>query len=57
MIARSKWGISLLAIGCLLLSSGELFAQKKGISVLTGGTGGVYYPMEGGSPSHFQIRP
>lgn len=48
MIARFKWGMSLLAIGCLVLTSGEVFAQKKSISVLTGGTGGVYYPYGGG---------
>ncbi len=48
MVARSKCWIFPVVLGCLLLMSGELSAQGKSISVLTGGTGGVYYPYGGG---------
>ncbi len=48
MVARSKCWIFPIVLGCLLLMSGELSAQGKSISVLTGGTGGVYYPYGGG---------
>jgi len=39
--------IALLALGVLALG-GEAQAQSTQISVVTGGTGGVYYPMGGG---------
>ena len=31
-----------------LLAGGALYAQQKAISIVTGGTGGVYYPLGGG---------
>ncbi len=32
----------------VLLAGGALYAQQKTISIVTGGTGGVYYPLGGG---------
>jgi TRAP transporter TAXI family solute receptor len=45
---KSKGVAFLVLFACLSLISGNLWAQKKSISVLTGGTGGVYYPYGGG---------
>src|ERR1700760_4495633 len=36
-----------LTIG-ILLAAGAVAAQQKAISIATGGTGGVYYPLGGG---------
>ena len=33
--------------GCTLVPA-RLFAQQRAISIATGGTGGVYYPLGGG---------
>ncbi len=35
-----------MAVGALL-AGGGLYAQQKTISIATGGTGGVYYPLGG----------
>lgn len=43
----SIWALSALAAGAMALS-GTAFAQQKTLSIATGGTGGVYYPLGGG---------
>jgi len=40
--------LSLLAAATLLLASAVAQAQQKRLSIATGGTGGVYYPLGGG---------
>ncbi len=40
--------IALVAAVGTLLAGGALYAQQKAISIVTGGTGGVYYPLGGG---------
>lgn len=40
--------LSLLAAAAILLAGGAAFAQQKRLSIATGGTGGVYYPLGGG---------
>jgi TRAP transporter TAXI family solute receptor len=39
---------SLLVAAALVLASGVALAQQKRLSIATGGTGGVYYPLGGG---------
>jgi TRAP transporter TAXI family solute receptor len=41
------WVIGAVAAGAMLLG-GAAFAQQKSLSIATGGTGGVYYPLGGG---------
>src|ERR1700674_1399485 len=36
---------------CAALSAGAALAQQRAISIATGGTGGVYYPLGGGRPN------
>jgi TRAP transporter TAXI family solute receptor len=36
------------AVLCAALASGVVYAQQRAISIGTGGTGGVYYPLGGG---------
>jgi TRAP transporter TAXI family solute receptor len=43
-----KNSIAMLALGALALGGVEARAQSTQISVVTGGTGGVYYPLGGG---------
>ncbi len=40
--------VSLLLAGALALAAGLAHAQQRRISIATGGTGGVYYPLGGG---------
>jgi TRAP transporter TAXI family solute receptor len=40
--------LSLLAAAAILLAGGAALAQQKRLSIATGGTGGVYYPLGGG---------
>ena len=40
--------VALLALGVLAFAAGDARAQSSQISVVTGGTGGVYYPLGGG---------
>ncbi len=46
MLKRSAWCAALALAGGLL--AGGALAQQKAISIATGGTGGVYYPLGGG---------
>jgi uncharacterized protein len=52
MVVRNKdWGVLVLLLIFFFSTSPEVFGQAKNttrISVLTGGTGGVYYPYGGG---------
>src|SRR6266403_4218428 len=38
----------LTRVGALLMSAFALVAQAQNLSIATGGTGGVYYPLGGG---------
>jgi TRAP transporter TAXI family solute receptor len=40
--------LSLLVAAAMLLGGGAALAQQKRLSIATGGTGGVYYPLGGG---------
>jgi uncharacterized protein len=40
--------LCLLLAGALALAAGAVHAQQKRLSIATGGTGGVYYPLGGG---------
>ena len=42
-----KTGLTVLALAATLVA-GIVFAQQRAISIATGGTGGVYYPLGGG---------
>jgi TRAP transporter TAXI family solute receptor len=45
----SNWRIGLTAVALAsTLIAGTVFAQQRAISIATGGTGGVYYPLGGG---------
>lgn len=44
----SKFAAAGFFAGAALLGAGVVVAQQKTISIATGGTGGVYYPMGGG---------
>ncbi|MGC1880992.1 MAG: TAXI family TRAP transporter solute-binding subunit, partial [Pseudolabrys sp.] len=45
----SNWRIGLTAVALAsTLIVGTVFAQQRAISIATGGTGGVYYPLGGG---------
>ncbi len=48
MTLRLKQVVALVAAVGTLLTGGALYAQQKAISIATGGTGGVYYPLGGG---------
>ncbi len=48
MTLRLKTIAALVVTLFSLLASGALYAQQKAISIVTGGTGGVYYPLGGG---------
>ena len=47
MIRRHKLGLAVLALATTV-AAGTVFAQQRAISIATGGTGGVYYPLGGG---------
>ena len=42
-----KMGLAVVALAATL-GAGTVFAQQRAISIATGGTGGVYYPLGGG---------
>src|SRR6187455_1463498 len=44
---RHKIGLAVLALATTV-AAGTVFAQQRAISIATGGTGGVYYPLGGG---------
>ena len=48
MTLRLKQVVALVAAVGTLLTGSALYAQQKAISIATGGTGGVYYPLGGG---------
>ncbi|HEY8268058.1 MAG TPA: TAXI family TRAP transporter solute-binding subunit [Xanthobacteraceae bacterium] len=48
MTLRLKRIVALVVAAGTLLIGGALYAQQKAISIVTGGTGGVYYPLGGG---------
>ena len=48
MTFRLKQVVALVVTVGTLLTGGALYAQQKAISIVTGGTGGVYYPLGGG---------
>jgi len=39
-----------ILIAMTLVIAGQVFAAKKFFAITTGGTGGLYYPLEGCSP-------
>lgn len=43
-----KWTVALLAMACVGLGGSALAQNTKVLSIGTGGTGGVYYPLGGG---------
>ena len=47
MTLRLKTIVALVATVGSLLAGSALYAQQKAISIVTGGTGGVYYPLGG----------
>src|SRR5262245_60841338 len=47
MNRRHKLGLAVLALATTV-AAGTVFAQQRAISIATGGTGGVYYPLGGG---------
>src|SRR6476661_2346921 len=47
MIRRHKLGLAVLALATTV-AAGTVFAQQRALSIATGGTGGVYYPLGGG---------
>src|SRR5262245_39429657 len=47
MNRRHKLGLTVLALATTVVA-GTVFAQQRAISIATGGTGGVYYPLGGG---------
>src|SRR5690242_21458131 len=47
MTGRRKIGLVVLALAATV-AAGTVFAQQRAISIATGGTGGVYYPLGGG---------
>jgi len=47
MTGRQKIGLVVLALAATV-AAGTVFAQQRAISIATGGTGGVYYPLGGG---------
>ena len=47
MTRRHKLGLAVLALATTV-AAGTVFAQQRAISIATGGTGGVYYPLGGG---------
>lgn len=47
MLRKFPLGMLVLTI-CAALSAGVVLAQQRAISIATGGTGGVYYPLGGG---------
>src|SRR5215467_3586823 len=47
MTGRQKIGLVVLALAATV-AAGTVFAQQRAISIATGGTGGVYYPVGGG---------
>ena len=48
MTRRHKLGLAVLALATTV-AAGTVFAQQRAISIATGGTGGVYYPLGGGT--------
>src|SRR3712207_6158780 len=44
--AKRRFGVAIGLIAALF--AGTVLAQQKAISIATGGTGGVYYPLGGG---------
>ena len=47
MSRRHKLGLAVLVLATTV-AAGTVFAQQRAISIATGGTGGVYYPLGGG---------
>src|SRR5215472_2630676 len=47
MMSNWRAGLTALALAATLVT-GTVFAQQRAISIATGGTGGVYYPLDGG---------
>ena len=47
MTRRHKIGLAVLALATTV-AAGTVFAQQRAMSIATGGTGGVYYPLGGG---------
>src|SRR4249919_886934 len=47
MSRRHKIGLAVLALATTV-AAGTVFAQQRAMSIATGGTGGVYYPLGGG---------
>ena len=45
---NSSWVAGVLLITVLIVVPGEILAQQRGLSIATGGTGGVYYVLGGG---------
>jgi uncharacterized protein len=45
---KRLFGLKIAATACALVLAGAAFAQQKNITIGTGGTGGVYYPLGGG---------
>lgn len=44
---KTKYRTLLAAVACAMLAATPALAQQKRISIATGGTGGVYYPLGG----------
>ena len=42
---NSSWMAGVLLIAMAVVIPGEVPAQQKGLSIVTGGTGGVYYVL------------
>src|SRR5262252_7122159 len=47
MMSNWRAGLTALALASTLVA-GTVVAQQRAISIATGGTGGVYYPLGGG---------
>src|SRR4026209_1826413 len=47
MSRQHKLGLAVLALATTV-AAGTVFAQQRAMSIATGGTGGVYYPLGGG---------
>src|SRR5580765_9003200 len=48
MLKRLSWLAGLALVASAALITGSALSQNKAISIATGGTGGVYYPIGGG---------
>src|SRR5262245_33436681 len=46
-MSKRSIGLAVLAVAAVLVT-GSVLAQQRAISIATGGTGGVYYPLGGG---------